>query len=86
MYVVRTRLVTLNAEACATGNSEITESTPAWNNGVICAKELLKCYRDLTRAKHSHERFVMLADSFHEHVELLMSVAKVDVVGSFLMI
>ena len=29
---------------------------------------------------------MVLADSVHEHVELLRSVAKIEVVGSFLMI
>ena len=32
--------------ACQAGNSEVSKGTSAWSNGVISAKELLKCYRD----------------------------------------
>ena len=43
------------AVACASGTSDITERIAAWIKGVIKAKGLLKCYRDVARVKCLHD-------------------------------
>ena len=61
------------------------ERTTTWINVVTSVKGLLKCHRDFTRSKYSHERFVVLAGSVHETVEFFRSVAQIDVAGTCLL-